>query len=427
MRQSIVLAAAAVTLVVACTAVKDDQQGTPVTDPLAPSSTLTPGQTTVPPTTLPPIDLGQVHVALTEVVELSEPTALASRGGDPAVFITERAGRVRRIDIGGRPSGSNPSTTIPTYTLDRQAVLDITDDVFTEGSEQGLLGITFSTDGNRMYVAYTGTDQNQHLDEYRMSDERADTRSRRELLVIPDVAENHNGGALAFGPDGFLYWSMGDGGGAGDPNGSGQNPTDLLGNLLRIDPDVLADSPTPYAIPDGNPFRSAEGGAPEVWTYGLRNPWRFSFDRLTGDLWIADVGQGDVEEIDYLPGSPSRPAGRAANLGWSLREGDRPFNGGEEPAGAIDPILTYDHSVGGCAITGGYVYRGSKIPTLVGAYVWADYCLGEVQALVQSDGAVVAQHDLGVHADQLSSFGQDNDGELWVLSLAGPVYRLTQG
>jgi glucose/arabinose dehydrogenase len=416
--RAVVLAALAVGSA-ACTAVKSDEGDTAATaGPGAPSST-TPASVTG--TTVPPIDLEAVEVTLVEVAEVDQPTALAARAGDYAVYITQRPGEVRRIQINTRQNGAQ------TFTLERTPVLDISNRVLDDGQEQGLLGLAFSTDGNRLYVAYTGADANQHLDEYRMNGTRVDASTRRELLVVPDFAENHNGGNLAFGPDGFLYWSMGDGGGGGDPQGSGQDPHDLLGSLLRIDPDVPRDSVFPYAVPDGNPFRDGADGAPEVWAYGLRNPWRFSFDRATGDLWIADVGQGDVEEIDFLPGSVSDPAGRAANMGWSLREGDRPFNGGEPPAGAVEPIFAYDHSAGGCAVTGGYVYRGTKIPALVGAYLWGDFCLGNVNALVQQGGALVAQRDLGIQVPQLSSFGQDGDGELWVLSLEGEVFRLAPG
>ena len=211
------------------------------------------------------------------------------------------------------------------------------------GGEQGLLGIAFSNDGNRLYAAFTGLDERQYLVEYRMSGGAADRRSRRDLLVIDDERPNHNGGMVAFGPDGYLYWAMGDGGGGGDPEDTGQDPSDLLGSILRIDPDVAPEERdlVAYSIPSGNPFAGG-GGAPEVWAYGLRNPWRFSFDRATGDLWIGDVGQDQVEEIDFLPADGSgHGAGRGANLGWSAMEGDERFEGRQPPDGAVAPIFTY--------------------------------------------------------------------------------------
>ncbi|MBA2283110.1 MAG: PQQ-dependent sugar dehydrogenase [Actinomycetota bacterium] len=423
-----VRSAAAISLLVlvagACTAVKQDDVGTAVSD-LLPSTTLAPGVTAVPPpptTTVPPIDLAAVNIRLEEVARLEEPTALAARFGDPAVFITERTGRVRRIEITTRSNGAQ------TFAVDRTPALDLSDDVATGGLEQGLLGIAFSTDGNRMYVGYTDLDENQRLVEYRMNGERADASSRRELLLIADPDDIHNAGAVAFGPDGFLYWAMGDGGPGGDPQGTGQDPTDLLGNLLRIDPDVAPEAEEAgqaYAIPDGNPFRDGTDGAPEVWAYGLRNPWRFSFDSATGDLWIADVGQETVEEIDYLAAADGGTgAGRAANLGWSDVEGDRIREGSSAPDDAVEPVLTYDHASGGCAITGGYVYRGARVPALVGAYVWGDHCLGELQALVVTNGLPSSARALGVTVPQLTSFGQDSEGELWALSLQGPVYRV---
>ena len=391
----------------------------------APVPTSAPAPTTTT-TTAPLPQPSPEHVELQEIAVVEQPVALAARAGDPALYIAERTGRVRRIEIttaSRRRSGSSTPVTTQTFQLERSAVLDLTDDVVSEGQEQGLLGLAFSTDGNRLYVAYTGTDGRQHLDELEMGAERPESGSRRELLVVDDFATNHNGGQLAFGPDGFLYWGMGDGGGRGDPEGTGQDPGDLLGSILRIDPDVAPEAGgDAYAVPDGNPFATG-GGAPEVWAYGLRNPWRFSFDRDTGDLWVGDVGQGDREEVTLLPATEGRNAGRGANLGWSLREGDEPFEGGEEPEGHVPPIFTYPTS-DGCAVTGGYVYRGDRIPPLVGAYVFGDFCQGEVLALVVRDGELRDQRVLGLSVPNLTSFGEDVDGELYALSLDGAVFRI---
>ena len=424
MRRTLVALVALLTA--ACTAVKEDEAATTTTVAALPTTTL-PGEpsssTTTTTTPLPTIDTGQVE--LQELADVDEPVAFAARAGDPALYIAERGGRIRRIEItttSRRRTGSSTPVITQTFQLERSPVLDISDEVTSEGQEQGLLGLAFSTDGNRLYVAYTGNDSRQYLHEFVMGAERPNAGERREILVIDDFAPNHNGGQLSFGPDGFLYWAMGDGGGGGDPEDTGQDPNDLLGSLLRIDPDVV-DPGQAYAVPDGNPFAGG-GGAPEVWAYGLRNPWRFSFDRLTGDLWIADVGQGDVEEIDYLPATDDgRGAGRGANLGWSNLEGDESFEGREAPEGAVAPVHVYG-SDRGCSVTGGFVYRGDRIPEMRGAYIYGDFCEGEVRALVVDEGQVVDDRVLGLPVPNLASFGQDPEGELYALSLDGPVYRI---
>ena len=420
-----VLVAALAVAAAACTAVKNDDAGTTtVPSPDASATTGLPAATTT--TTAPPGNLAAVEVELQEIAEVESPTAMAVRNGDASLYVTEQVGRVRRITVETR-RGSDGRPRPPTFAVEPTPVLDIRDDV-TDGGERGLLGLAFSTDGNRLYIAYTGNDERQHLDEYEIGADTVDTRSRREILVIDDFAPNHNGGNVAFGPDGFLYWSMGDGGGGGDPQDTGQDPGDLLGSLLRIDPDVAPEDrgDIGYDIPVGNPFADG-GGAPEVWTYGLRNPWRFSFDRATGDLWIADVGQDEFEEIDFLPSDNGANAGRGANLGWSALEGDQLFNADAEPEGTVTPLFTYDHGSGRCSITGGYVYRGAAIPDLTGAYLFADVCSGPIRALVQRDGEVVLERDLGIQADQVSSFGQDTAGELYVLSLTGTIFKVVAG
>jgi glucose/arabinose dehydrogenase len=307
--------------------------------------------------------------------------------------------------------------------LQSQPALDISDMTRAQG-EQGLLGIAFSPDGSRMYIDYTDLDGDTHVVEYRMSGGGVDESSRRELLFVEQPFANHNGGQLAFGPDGFLYIALGDGGGQGDPQGRAQNTSDLLGKILRIDPSQPSGG-RPYGIPAGNPFATG-GGAPEIWIYGMRNPWRFSFDQATDDLWVADVGQNETEEIDLLPAAPEG-AGRGANLGWNLREGDHEFRGGDEPEGLVDPIFTYPNGVDGtCSITGGYVYRGRAIPQLTGAYIFGDYCAAEIHGLLARDGQVVDERSLGVSVAtrSLSSFGQDLDGEVYVLSTDGTVYKI---
>jgi glucose/arabinose dehydrogenase len=237
----------------------------------------------------------------------------------------------------------------------------------------------------------------------------ADPNSEVPLLGYEQPFPNHNGGAMAFGPDGYLYIGSGDGGAAGDPFANGQNTGVLLGKILRVD----VDSAEPYAVPADNPFGN------EVWAYGLRNPWRISFDRATGDLYIGDVGQGEWEEIDFLPsGSPG-----GANFGWDHREGAHDYEGGG-PQGMIDPVAEYSHAEGGCSVTGGYVYRGA-MPEWNGIYLYGDYCTGIIWGLIQTDGGWQNQSlfDMDV---TITSFGQDENGEVYLISDNGGIYRLVR-
>jgi glucose/arabinose dehydrogenase len=376
---------------------KQNDDNLPVGGPVPPSS--------VPTTST---DLAQLQLRLAPVATLANPTAFAVRTGDRSLYVTEQEGRVRRI----RRDGND-------FALDDQPVLDIASDV-TAGGEQGLLGLAFADDGRTLYFAFTNRKQDQQLDEISFDGDRTDTSTRRTLLVIPDFAPNHNGGDVVVGPDGFVYWTMGDGGGAGDQRRSGQNPKDLLGNILRIDPARPGTDDRPYAIPADNPFADGVNGAPEVWQYGLRNPWRVSFDRKTRDLWIADVGQSAIEEINFL--SAGTPAGQ--NFGWSDVEGTHPYRQPQPPAGAVPPIYEYDHSGGRCSITGGYVYRGNDIPALEGTYLFADYCDGKINGLVRKDDGTISVTDLRLAAGGLASFGEDHDGEMYVLSTQSGVQRI---
>ena len=368
----------------------------PTTTSPEPSSTSTSSSST----TAPAVTFDDVVVRATEVATVEGPTAMTTRSGaDDVLFVVEREGRVR---------------VLRDDQLQPEPLVDISDDV-RSGGERGLLGIAFSPDGDRLYLSYTDTNGDTRIDELLMSGDAVDLGSRRQVLAVDQPYGNHNGGDITFGPDGFLYVGLGDGGSGGDPHGHGQNPDTLLGSLLRIDP--INRGNDLYAIPAGNPFVGG-GGRAEIWHYGLRNPWRFSFDRETGDLWIGDVGQGGLEEIDFLPaGSPV-----GANFGWNRLEGTESFRG-DPPAEHVLPIFEYP-TADGCAVTGGYVYRGSAIAGLQGAYLYGDYCNGDVRALVQRDGRVVAERSLGFEVASLSSFGQRADGELYALSLAGPIFRL---
>lgn len=351
-------------------------------------------------------------VRLTEVVTLVQPIAMAVRAGDASLYFAEKSGRVRSIIIDGDASEAEGDNGAPT-----RLVLDLSGEVAL-GSEQGLLGLAFSPDGDRLYVNYTDPRGATRVVEFVFAGGRADVGSARPVLSVEQPFNNHNGGNLVFGPDGMLWIGLGDGGSANDPGNRAQKPNTLLGKMLRIDPRPSADKP--YSIPPDNPFVSVPGTRPEIWALGLRNPWRYSFDRETGDLWIGDVGQNAVEEIDLEPAGT--PGGR--NYGWSRFEGTRQITDRAAPA-AVSPLFEYDHSAGDCSITGGYVYRGSRIPTLSGVYLYSDFCGGGVRALRRGgDGRAENLGDPVPDARSIVSFGQDLDGELYILTLEGPVYRL---
>jgi len=366
-----------------------------------------------------------VAVKLTPIAEVDAPVAFATHPVTGDLYIAEQGGTVRRIAVG---DGGGPP-----FTLAREPVLDLGDETEAQG-ERGLLGLAFSPDGEHLYVDYTDTRGDTHVVEYRMVGDRADPDSARELLFVDQPYPNHNGGQLVTDDEGYLYVGMGDGGSAGDPQNRAQNLDELLGKILRIDPDRPSDG-RPYGIPPDNPFVGGEG-RPEIWIWGVRNPWRFSFDRETGDLWVADVGQNEIEEINLLPAAAegtgeetrrSGTAGRGANLGWVYREGTRPFRGiPPEGLTLVDPVSEYEHTGTNCSVTGGFVYRGTAIPALRGVYVYGDYCTAELRGLVVEDGREVADRSLGVSVaeNSLSSFGEDLAGELYVLSTEGTVYRI---
>ena len=311
-----------------------------------------------------------------------------------------------------------------TYELQTTPLLDISDQVINEG-ERGLLGMAFSSDGRKVYLDYTRQpDGHTVVVEYTLGDgRRIDEDSRREVLFVEQPFANHNGGHLAVGPDGYLYVSLGDGGSGGDPLGHGQDTASLLGSILRIDPEGGNEAGPAYAIPPGNPFADGERGAPEIWVYGVRNPWRFSFDTATGDLWIGDVGQNEWEEIDWLPADGGFDAGRGANLGWNQMEGTHAFDGGENPDGAVLPIFEYGRDQG-CSVLGGYVYRGEDIPGLQGTYLFSDFCGTGVRGLQVDGGTVIDSRTWDLPVDQEYSFGEDDAGELFVLLAGGRIVKL---
>jgi glucose/arabinose dehydrogenase len=361
--------------------------------------------------------LSKVDVKLTDIGDFDKPISIIGRPDDDAhLFVAERDGRIVRLTVDG--DGADRK-----YTPDDKPLLDISDKVTIEG-ERGLLDIAFRPDGKRLYVSYSALpDGTSTIVSYDYDGTSLDVSSRRVILTVSDFASNHNGGDIEFGPDGYLYIAMGDGGGAGDPEHNGQDTNSLLAKLLRIDPEHPAGGKQ-YSIPADNPFADGKDGKPEVWLYGVRNPWRYTFDRANDDLWIADVGQDTWEEIDYLPKAEGN--GKGANLGWNQMEGSHPYNGGTEPEGAVLPIYEYSHGDDGCSITGGVVYRGPTVPGLTGAYLFSDYCNGTLRAIrADANGKVTDERKFdGVGGDEVVSFGQDNGGDVYVVSLQGPVSRI---
>jgi glucose/arabinose dehydrogenase len=324
-------------------------------------------------------------------------------------MVVEQAGRIMVVRNGRRLA---------------RPFLDIRSRV-TSGGESGLLSVAFPPDyasSGRFYVYYTDRGAEQRIVEFRRSTaDRANASSSRLVLRMPDPEPNHNGGLLLFGPDGHMYAGTGDGGGADDQHGTrgnAQSLDSLLGKILRIDPRPSGGAP--YSIPDDNPFIGRAGARPEIYAYGLRNPWRFSFDRRTGALSIGDVGQNQIEEIDFV----RRGEGRGANFGWRPFEGFR--RNFDEPApGAIPPVITHSHAAGFCSITGGHVVRDPSVPSLAGRYVYADLCEGRIRAARLRAGVRTRGTVLPVpKVDTVSSFGEDARGRVYVVSLAGPVHRL---
>lgn len=403
MRPRPLLAVAAVTVALTA-ACADRDDASPRPRPRQSSSTTA---STTSTTTRPPTDLSAARFRLTPVADVDAPTAAADRAGDAALYVTEQSGRVRAIRDGA---------------LDPTPVLDLRDTI-SAGGERGLLGLDFSPDGSKLYVNYTNRDGNTRVDEYAMrADGTADRGSRRELLAIAQPQPNHNGGSVVTGPDGMLWIGTGDGGAAGDrgsghaPEGNAQSPSTRLGKMLRIDPTPSASAP--YSIPADNPYASG-GGLPEVWADGLRNPWKYSFDRETGDLVIADVGQNAWEEIDWVPAATRGPL----DFGWPVLEGTHAYRG-DAAAGTMAPILEYSHSDGRCAISGGYVYRGEKLANLYGGYLYSDSCDGKIRGTLVGSGVLGEEIDFGLEAGAVVGFGEDAAGELYVLSQTDGVLRI---
>jgi glucose/arabinose dehydrogenase len=360
----------------------------------APASSSTPPSPTAPAMVAETV-VGEPVVDAELIATLDAPVGLGVRPGDPALYVLEQAGRVTKL----------PDATV---------VADVSERV-DAGGERGLLGIAFSADGARAWLNYTDNDGDTVIAEYPVAGDGAfDVGSERVLLTIDQPYANHNGGDLMLGPDGMLYIATGDGGSGGDPQRRASDPQQLLGKLLRIDPNPTADAP--YGVPADNPFGN------EVWSYGLRNPWKIAFDAVTGDLWVADVGQNEFEEVNVVAPT-DRPAGWGANFGWSAFEGTARYNEDvADPGDTVFPVFVYSHA-DGCSISGGAVYRGTAIAELAPAYVYSDYCSGTLWAY-----DLAGQRNLALRQmEGVTAVRSGPDGELYVLQAGGDVLRLVQG
>lgn len=364
-----------------------------------------PGQITDDtPTPEPDITLGVQEVTS----GLSSPVYLTTPAGDSRLFVVEQVGRIRVIK-GGQ--------------LLAAPFLDITSKV-SSGGERGLLSVAFHPAyGNNgfFYVNYTDLSGNTRVERYTVSSNAdvANAASAKLILTVTQPFANHNGGLNVFGPDGMLYIGLGDGGSGGDPQGNGQNLGTLLGKILRID----VDRGDPYAIPADNPFVGRAGSRGEIWAYGLRNPWRFAFDKLGGLLYVADVGQERFEEVNVVVSNRG-----GVNYGWRTMEGSSCYAATSCNQADLEiPPLVYDHSTGACAVTGGYVYRGTVIPQIIGRYFYSDYCSGFLKSFRYQNGQAFEQLTWPVgNVGNITSFGQDAAGELYMTSASGKVYKIVR-
>ena len=379
-----------------------------------PSATASPEATSTPVTAAPRATEAPLTVRFEEAFggrEFDRPIEVGAYpvgpgGSGPGLFVAEQEGRILVL----HPDGD-----------DAVELLDISEQVSRVGNEEGLLSVALDSrfeETRSLWVYYSvrGTPRMTRLSRFTVDPgdpPRVEPGSELVILEVEQPYSNHNGGAIRFGPDGMLYLGYGDGGSGGDPRGHGQNLATLLGSIIRIDVRFASEGAS-YSIPAGNPFLGVQGARPETWAYGLRNPWRMAFDPETGDLWAADVGQREVEEIDRI-----EPGG---NYGWNILEGTRCFqpSSGCDPTGTVLPVAEYGHNLG-CSVTGGVVYRGEAIPELVGHYLFSDFCSGRIWALPVGGGGVV---EIAVSPRPVSSFGTDADGEVYVLTFDGAVLRI---
>jgi glucose/arabinose dehydrogenase len=380
----------------------------PPSDPVVVPPVAPPAVETTPVAPPAVVPLGEVVLEFENVDNgYKQPLFVTGAGdGSKRLFVVEKTGRVWIWALKDGKRHAEP-------------FLDLSKVVSTS-SEQGLLGLAFSPSFRRdglFYVNYTRADGATVVSRFQAALDSVVGGSETVLLTVAQPYANHNGGMLAFGPDGYLYVGLGDGGSGGDPKGNGQNLGTLLGTLLRID----VGGTGKYAIPKDNPFVGRTGARPEIWAWGLRNPWRFSFDRETGDLWIGDVGQNAWEEIDF---QPAASAG-GENYGWNHFEGTHPYPSGSKARSGeyVAPVIEYDRAAGQ-SVTGGYVYRGKQQPALLGTYIYGDFSSGRVWGARRTAGGI-ENRLLAESGFAISSFGEDDDGELYVVDYNGAIYRLT--
>ncbi len=356
-------------------------------------------------------DPAAFDVGLEPVAEGFAAPLYVTHAGDERLFVVEQAGMIQTVEGG---------------EIAESPLLDLTDRVGSDASERGLLGLAFAPNYAQtglFYVNYTDLDGNTVVSRFAAPDgTTGDPESEEVILTQEQPFPNHNGGVLAFGPDNYLYVGLGDGGGQGDPNGNGQSLNTWLGKILRIEVDPDETGGEPYAVPEDNPFVSDSEARPEIWAYGLRNPWRFSFDRETGDLWIGDVGQNEYEEVSVLGVDEG-----GANLGWNIVEGPECYaEPGCDPGEFVEPVFSYTHSSGaGCSVTGGYVSRGEEFSALNGVYVLADYCTGLIWGGGPDAAGELVFSEPVESGFQISSFGEGVNGEVYLTDITGgTVYEL---
>jgi glucose/arabinose dehydrogenase len=361
-----------------------------------------------------PTDPGVIPPAFTLSVRevaagLSDPVYVTAPSGDSRLFIVEQLGRIRIVENG---------------QLRAQPFLDITARV-SSGGERGLLSVAFHPAyqaNGFFFVNFTDLNGNTRVERFSVSADPnvVDAGSSKLILGVAQPFANHNGGLNLFGPDGFLYIGLGDGGSGGDPQGNGQSRATLLGKILRID----VDHGDPYAVPPDNPFVGQQGTRGEIWAFGLRNPWRFAFDRPSGLLFIADVGQNRFEEVDVVQATRG-----GVNFGWNTMEGSSCFLTASCNQQGLDlPVVTYDHSNGACSITGGHVYRGAALPEIAGRYFYSDYCAGFLRSIRYDNGNATEQRSWDVGSiGSITSFGEDAAGDTYMTSSNGRVYRIVRG
>ncbi len=368
-----------------------------------PESTSAPASTAAPE----PGPLVDPSVALLEIGQFDQPVEIAVRPSDPRLFVVGQRGQVLAVD-----DESN------------EVVLDVSDRITNGGSEQGLLGLAFHPELPLAYVDYTESDGDTVVAEFAVDPATGvfDPASFREVLNVDQPFENHNGGKLEFGPDGLLYIGLGDGGSGGDPNRDALDLTSRLGKILWIDP--AATGTEPFTVPADNPFVGIDGADPTIWALGLRNPWRFSFDAANGDLWIADVGQNQFEEINRAPATDRLNAARGLSFGWSAIEGFADFNGDQPAENHTPPVYVYDHSDGRCSVSGGAVARGDTVANLAGWYVFGDYCTGEIWAFDPASTADAPRIVTIGNLPGLAAVSVGPGSELYAISNAGTIARL---